>query len=166
MEELKRFEDKQKLANLQIEKRLVDLEKSLAEIKTELEKVTVLENMPENVTDIAKDFHSLKEDVEEIKKEKKEDVEQISALVDSVDISGLKKEFNELKKKVEDFTNRFEEEMKALRIIEDQMLKIQRSEDLHDILIKLKQAETKIDSVNLRLSSVEKKKLSEPIFIE
>jgi len=163
MNEIERFENKQKLTNLQIEKRFVIMEEAFDQIKTKLEKVSVLENMP---TKIEKDALVTKEQIESMKDEKKKEIEQISALVESIDIGSVKKDIIELRNQVSEFKKRFDQEIGVLQILEKKVQDTSSGDKFHELMIKIKEAESKTDSFGVRLSSLEREKLAQPIFIE
>lgn len=120
-EDLKRFEDKQKLANLMIEKRFIQLEEAVDRIKKESSADAVIE---------------------------------------------LRKDFNEIKDDVLKFRTRFEEELKSLRLLEEKVINTRTDEKIHEMFIKFKQFESSFDQFNLRVSSLEKQRLQQPIFID
>ena len=120
-EDFKRFEDKQKLANLMIEKRFIQMEEA----------------------------------VDRIKKESAADA-----------VNELRKDFNEIKDDVLKFQTRFEEELKSLRLLEEKVINTRTDEKIHEMFIKFKQFEASFDQFNLRVASLEKQRLQQPIFID
>jgi len=116
-EEIKRIEEKQKVANFEIERRFVKLEQEIDGLK---------ETSAEEV----------------------------------------KKDLNELKDDFLKFRNDFESEMRTIRILEEQLAKTKTQEKIHEMFMKLKKFEGSFDEFSLRLAEVEKKKLTEPIFID
>ena len=163
MNELERFENKQKLTNLQIEKRFVQMEEAFDQIKTKIEKLSVLENMPERVE---KDVSLAKEQVETMKDEKKKEIEQISDLVESIDIGSVKKDIIELKTQVSEFKKRFDREIEVLQILENKVKDTSSGDKIHELMVKIKEVGSKSDSFGTRLSSLESEKLAQAIFIE
>ncbi len=163
MNELERFENKQKLTNLQIEKRFVQMEEALDQIKTKIEKVSVLEDIPDK---IGKDVSETKEQFESLKEEKKKEIEQISALVESIDIGSVKKEIIELKNNISEFKKRFDQEIGALQLLEKKVNSKEGGDKFHELMVKIKEVESKSDTFGTRLKTLEHEKVSQPIFIE
>ncbi|MBU3896437.1 MAG: hypothetical protein KJ697_00695 [Nanoarchaeota archaeon] len=164
--EFKRFEDKQKLSNLMIEKRFATLEITIDELKTKLEKDSLSENLP-------KDINDLKNMVNILKEEKKKDMEQLIALVGSTDISDVKKDFSEMSKildettgKINDISVKFEEQSKDVEMVKERVVNSGSDERILLLSMRIKQIEASIESLKVQIASVVENEMMKPIIID
>lgn len=160
-EEIKRIEEKQKLTNLQIDKRLSELEMSVDRLTTEIENVLSIKETGKTVESISSfEVNSIKDDIERIKQMRKEELQQIASLAEKYETGIESKEFHDLMK-----------EMLKMRV--DLMDKVNDLEKLQNDLIaiesrgQLPQCSEKINNVeyNLKVISEKVSKL-ENIFVK
>lgn len=138
--DFKRLEEKQKLANLQIDKRLSEIENSLEGLKTE--------------------FGSISSEMDGIKSQKKKEIEEIMALTNSFDSNPLSKDVEQLKKSFEEFRN---------IVGSGNSSKLKDFEtDLAHLFYDMKNLKLIIDEIKVRLFNLERniKKNPFPVVIE
>ena len=158
-EEIKRLEEKQKIANFEIEKRFVKMEQTIDELKTKIEKISELENVPKEVSNVEEDIDKTKEHIKSMEEQNKKNLDQITALIDALEVDTLKNEIGELKK-------RLDTELKAVQIIEKQFEEIKNTSKSGELFAAIKDIETRLDNIDLRLTSLEREKVTQPIFID
>lgn len=164
--EFKRFEDKQKLSNLMIEKRFITLEAIIDDLKTKVEKDSLNENVPKEINDLKNMINVLKE-------EKKKELEQLTALVESVDVTDVKKDVSGMSKtledittKVNDFSNKLQAQDKDILRIEEKIVNGSDDEKILSLSMKIKQIESSIESLKIKIASVVDYELTKPIIID
>lgn len=139
-EELKRLEEKQKLTNLQIDKRLAAIENFLEGIKTE--------------------FGSLSSEIDGIKSQKKKEIKEIMALANSFDSTSFSKDIEQLKKSFEEFKD----------IVGSENTNKLKEFDINlaHLFYDMKNLKLIIDEIKVRLSNLERniKKSQFPVVIE
>lgn len=113
-EDLKRFEDKQKLANLQIEKRFVQLEEALDRIKkdTGAETVGAIKN---DVTEIRDDFVKFKMRFDE-------EIRSLRLLEEQVTNKNPQEKMHEFVVKIKQFETNFDQLNLRITSLEKQRL--------------------------------------------
>jgi len=165
-DQFKHFEDKQKFANLTIEKRFVDLETKLEDLKDSVEKASLMENASKDITHLESDDTTLKQEIENLKQEKKKDLEQLTALIGSIDVSEVKRETEALSSRVATLAERFDQQVKGVEMLEERILDNRPDEKIRFITMKIKELEAKLENMNVKLVSIVDNELTKPIFIE
>ena len=69
MDELRRFEEKQKIANLQIDKRLATLELNLDELKTEFETISIPKDIDNKISKIEFELKHIRNELKHVHEE-------------------------------------------------------------------------------------------------
>ena len=156
MDELKRFEEKQKLTNLQIDKRLATIELNLDEIKTEFETISIPQGIDDKFAKINHDVNNIKDEIKKIHEEEKQEREKIKQLTKKYDIETVQKQFDKLITEVA----RVKMKIRAAETIEENLKKI---ESLQQQLVgisnrgKLPQCKEEIEQVNLKIKILDEK---------
>lgn len=175
-EELKRLEEKQKLTNLQIDKRLSTIEIFLEELKGQFENLSTLQDLNAQMEQFSRDFHNLKEEIVNLKLERKKDLEQLNSMTQSFDMSVLT-DIRELKNTIDILRSQIEDKVKYLESMQQQLIGLEERGKLPQcdtqfkrIFSNLNSLVDRIDTIQKRLDILEKnfiaKKIFEPIILE
>ncbi len=168
-EDLKRFEEKQKIANLQIDKRLSMIENILDELKSSFESIST------GVTE--RDIDSLTKRISDIKKEESDQSSQIKQIAEEFDSSKIIQEFENMKDSFIQLRLRFEEKVRDVENLQEQLVGIERRGKLPQCQDGFENLKYKVTMLTEKLTSIEKKmddlqkidfsrKVSQPIIIE
>ena len=163
-DELKRFEDKQKIANLQIDKRLAMIENAIDELKTGVESISANSSSGQ-VSKLEKEVSSIKKDEED--HTKKGGFNYLDIVMD----------FDELKRSFTDLRVRFEEKVSEVVSLQEQLVGFERRGKLPqcengfaELEYKVKFALEKLDMLEKKISYLERvnfsNAVSQPIIIE
>ncbi len=156
MDELKRLEEKQKLTNLQIDKRLATIELSLDEVKTEFETINIPRGIDDKFAKIDHDLKNIREEFKKVHEEEKQERNRIKQLTKKYDIETVQKQFDKLiievarvKMKIR-AAESIEENLKKLDSLQQQLLGMSNRG-------KLPQCKEEIEQVNLNIKILEEK---------
>ncbi len=155
-DEFKRFEEKQKLSNLQIDKRLVNLEIGLDEIKTELEALSIPKGIEDKVSKIEDELRHVREEFRKVHEEEKQEREEVKNLTKKYDIKTVKNDFEvlmdefvSLKHKVKAVEN-LDAKLSMLNNLQQQLISMERRG-------KLPQCKEDVEQVNINMKILEER---------
>lgn len=168
-DEFKRFEEKQKIANLQIDKRLSMMENTLDELKSSFESIST------GVTE--RDIDAITRRLSEMKKEESDQSAQLKQLAEGFDTSKIIEEFDGLKRSFTDLRLRFEEKVRDVELLQEQLVGIERrgklpqcEDGFEDLKYKITLALNRLESLEKKINEFERidfsRKVSQPIIIE
>ena len=168
-EELKRFEEKQKLTNLQIDKRLATIENNLDEIRSSFESIST------GVTE--RDIDEITRKIADMRREELDQNVELKKIAENFDSSKVIEEFERLKESFTQLRLRFEEKVKEVENLQEQLVGIERRGKLpqcengfEDLKYKTELLTNKVASLERKVKDLEEtdfsRKMSQPIIIE
>lgn len=168
-DEFKRFEEKQKIANFQIDKRFSMMENTLDELKSSFESIST------GVTE--KDMDEVMRKISEIKKEDDDQSVQLKQFAEGFDDTKIIEEFENLARSFTELRLRFEEKVRDVERLQEQLVGIERRGKLpqcengfEDLKYKVTLILDKVKSLENKVNNFEKldmsRKISQPIIIE
>ena len=165
-EDLRRIEEKQKLTNLQIDKRL-------SQIEIALDNKTPVSPIPADTSKIERDIFELKEQIVMLKTEKRVELEKMTEIANKFNFSLIAEEFRNLRKSVDDLRVKFSDKISTIESAQEQMRAFSGTKIEADIdsvqstvlAIKndMKRLERRIDILEQNFVAA---KISQPIILE
>lgn len=167
-DELKRFEDKQKVANFQIDKRLSMIENSIDQLKSAIESIS--DATPGEVDKVSRE-------VAAVEKEEIAQRREMNKIIHGIDSSKLMDDFSDLKSSFTELRIRFEEKVNEVSMLQEQLVGFERRGKLpqcengfDELEYKVRLLSDKVTNLEKKIDNIERdefaKAASQPIIIE
>ena len=121
-DQLKRFEEKYKLAMLQVDKRIAMVESSADKALDEAESIDETR------------VKALQKETDNVKKDKEREMKEIAALIESMDVDSMKKSMDEMKSEMVKLREQVDEKMRETETMQHQLLMLQQSVPRDDLV--------------------------------
>ncbi|HLC51365.1 MAG TPA: hypothetical protein VJH90_03270 [archaeon] len=121
-DQLKRFEEKYKLAMLQVDKRIAMVESSADKALDEAESIDETR------------VKALQKETDNVKKEKEREMKEIAALIESMDVDSMKKSMDEMKGEMAKLREQVDEKVRETETMQHQLLMLQQSVPRDDLV--------------------------------
>ena len=121
-DQLKRFEEKYKLAMLQVDKRIAMVESSADKALDEAESIDETR------------VKALQKETDNVKKDKEREMKEIAALIESMDVDSMKKSMDEMKGEMVKLREQVDEKVRETETMQHQLLMLQQSVPRDDLV--------------------------------